>query len=176
MIQSTHQPGTQHSVSALVVHSSADQAADGGKLIKTDSQKFASAKEMETYTVVKSLTGAAAFGGVATSWKLPKPAVFAATVIGACIFPIVSNIKKWADVALFSSMPQKKKEMSKEQALALLNVPEDRVSDFEFIDAQYRKFIQQTTPKVDLGQSPLAAGVNELLEDIKQAYAIAKTN
>lgn len=68
----------------------------------------------------------------------------------------------------------KKKEMSKVEALELLNIPMDRASDFAFIDGQYRRLIQKLTPRVNLNQSPLGIQVNKMLESIIQVHSIAK--
>jgi len=167
---------------ALTLHSSAVHPTDYGatnvgKSQLTEKKNDASAKVERVFYIFKSFTVAVAFGGAATAWEFPPHTIHFFTVLGFCIFPIVERLKNAIDKSkIIFSILQKKKEMSKEQALALLNVPMERASDSNFIVAQYVKLIKEATPRTNLGQSPLAVGVYKLLEDIKQAYAIATTN
>lgn len=172
MIDPTKSPPLNSESTAMILYSPSDPK--NSKISAKDRSRDAS--DAMVKKIVLSFICAKGFGIIAASWKLPPHEIYGYAVLGALIFPFMATLMNngRADSTPISHTPPRKKKMSKLDALKLLNVPIEKANDSEFIDAQYTKLIQKLTPKINLGQSPFARRIDQLLEDIKQAYLIAK--
>lgn len=105
------------------------------------------------------------FAGVALSLELATPVVVIFMFVGLSVIPLIQRINQRA----LSSIPVA--QMSRKEALSLLNIPTERANDTAFIETQYKTAKERVTPRMPLG-GPMKVQVDALLIEIDKAYAV----